>query len=241
MLAAIRQHKAVAIAIVLTLIIIAPAYYFLSPRSSYVAPLPVIKSTNATIEFNWVKYFSNSSFYGTYTLNYSFYGGLHTSGGLRSNITMKQPGFNESNIYIHFVEGASMSSPFELFSAFYVIGNLSLNPLPLNITIFYNNALPWGATNLWEFQGAFLYPPPENVSMDEKSSGTVAVIDFTNRSSLTGSQVYQFNFEWGNIVSLDKNIPLNSTYRLVFELVVNGLYTPVTSTFIINYINQKPG
>lgn len=45
MLAAIRKHRAVVIAIALVAVIVAPTYYFLMPRNTVI--LPVINANNA--------------------------------------------------------------------------------------------------------------------------------------------------------------------------------------------------
>ncbi len=219
----IGRHKEIEIfAVVVVAVIVISAvssYYVVITNELKLTPLPFITAENGSAEYNWSEYFSNSN------------GPNYYINGLYANDTMNQPGCRTSNVKMIF--GAEDGPSFYmLVLGVLVSGNLSLNPLPTNITIYYNNALP-GVPNL----EGLAYR--ENVSLSPDSHLNKTWVELENRTALGSDQTYHFEFDWNGDILLPSDIPFDHTYILEFMLVFNGLSVPVHSLFTINYTNVK--
>ncbi len=228
MLAAIRKHKAVVIAILLAIVIVAPTYYFLMPRNA--VSLPVITATNATTAYNWTGYFSNSDPSAGWMYLHST--GSIYYGWIYANSTMDQKGYPESHMNVEF-EADYLPTAYTLGFVVNVTGYTYLNPNPDELNISPHNNLPG-------YSGMFPMVTDHVNATTLVVRSQHALLTLNNGTGLNSSTAYQFDVNWSSTAILYYPMQYNTPY--VFELTVTleGLYVPVTSTFIINFTDVKP-
>ena len=230
MLAAIRKHKAVVIAILLAIVIVAPAYYFLMPRGA--ASLPVITATNATTVYDWTENFSNTSvawFFLNGTFDTEFTNGY--LGYIYANSTMHQKGYPESHLYVN-LEAEYSPQSYSLDVGVNVTGYTYLSPSPNELNISFRENLPGAFSNV-SFVNYWI-----NATTVKDTLG-YAQFTLNNGSGIGSDHGYRFCANWGGSTTLF--YPLKSSYPYLLKITVSigGLYAPVTSTFIVNFTDVK--
>ena len=230
MLAAIRKHKTVVLAIIIAIVIASPAYYFLMPRGT--ASLPVISATNATTVYNWTEDFSNTSvawFFlnGTFDTDFTFgYWGY-----IYANSTLHQKGYPESHVYVNLEAEYSPQSYIFTFGV-NITGHTYLSPNPNELNISSHNDLPG-------YSGLFSGPSYLNNATASVDGSQHALFTLNNGSGLSNITPYRFDVNWSGEGVLYYNLQFSHTYTFTLIVTLEGLYVPVTSKFIINFTDVK--